>query len=238
MLVPNMLKAARALLGVKQSDLARSAGISLATLNNFERGIGDPRASTMDAIERALARGGIVFSGDSENDAVTLRKLQRPSAFDTYNASRQVLEALDRASLLRVRSVVFYRNTAQEEGGEHRQHVAILLEGPTRAVLFDQARFSLAGSSHIAEVAGIMLAAFALYRDRIRYAPDFVSDTTRLPPAAAVEMLRQARWQELSDPADFLELFGMGSERIAALAMRDDHPLHKLLLVTRSRLLR
>lgn len=236
MLVSNMLKAARALLGVKQSDLARAAGISLATLNNFERGIGDPRASTMDAIERALARGGITFSGDSEHDVVTLRKLLRPSAFDTYNASREVLEALDRSSLLRVRTVLFYRNNPQAENGENRQHVAILVEGPARVVLFDQARFSLASSSHIAEVTGIMLAAFALYRDRIRYAPDFISDTTRLPPAVAVDLLRQVAWRNLSDPADFLDLFGIGAERIASLAMRNDHPLHNLLQVTASRL--
>ena len=77
MLLPNMLKAARALLGVRQSELAKAAGISLATLNNFERGIGDPRASTIVAIEQSLIRSGISFTGDGEFKGVTLKKVQR-----------------------------------------------------------------------------------------------------------------------------------------------------------------
>lgn len=236
MLVPNKLKAARALLGVKQSDLARAAGVSLATLNNFERGIGDPRASTMDAIERALARGGIAFSGDDEYDTVTLRKIYRPEAFDTFSASRQVLESLDRTSLLRVQTVVFYRNISHREPAGLHHSIGILIEGATRAILFDRARFSLISSSHVAEIAGIMLAAYALYRDRVSHLPGFHSDSNSLPTADAVEALRQADRQDLEDPADFLDLFGFDAGRIAAIAVRDDHPINKLLFISQSRL--
>ena len=36
-----------------------AAGVSLATLNNIERGVADPRSSTLGAIERALDGAGV-----------------------------------------------------------------------------------------------------------------------------------------------------------------------------------
>ena len=236
MLMPNMLKAARALLGIRQSELAKAAGISLATLNNFERGIGDPRASTIDAIERSLRRGGITFIDDGESEVVSLRKLHRPSAFDTYTASRQVLEALDRASLLNIQSVIFFRNTEITTEGEHKHYVALLLDGLTRAIVFDQARLSLETSSHAAEVAGIMLAAFAMYRDEIYYLPELVSDSLRLPAPQAIALIGETEFEKLNDPADFFQLFGLTHDRIAPWLERDDHPLHQLFSLTQSRL--
>lgn len=55
------IKAARAMLGLKQSELAALAGVSLATLNNLERGASGPRAGTLLMIERALEKEGIRF---------------------------------------------------------------------------------------------------------------------------------------------------------------------------------
>lgn len=237
MLVPNTLKAARALLGVRQSELANAAGISLATLNNFERGIGDPRASTINAIETALTRAGITFSIDGEYDSVSLRKLQRPSAFDTFTASRQVLEALDRSALMNVETVRFFRNSELTTAGEHKHYVGILIDGMTRALIFDQARFSLESVSHAAEVAGIMLAAYALYRDQVYYLPEFVSDSLRMPPAQAIALVAQSRTESLHDPADFLALFGLESEQIGPWIERGNHPLLQVLELTQSRLL-
>lgn len=236
MLLPNMLKAARALLGIRQSELARAAGISLATLNNFERGIGDPRASTIDAIERSLRRGGIRFTDDGEFDTLSLHKLHRPSAFDTYTASRQVLESLDRSSLLNVQSIVFYRNSEVSTDGEHKHYVALLLDGMTRTIIYDQARLSLETSSHAAEVAGIMLAAFSLYGDDIYYLPDFISDSLRLPPPQAISLIGDSEIEMLKDPADFLQLFGLNAERLSPWLERDDHPLRQLFTLTQSRL--
>lgn len=236
MLMPNMLKAARALLGIRQSELAKSAGISLATLNNFERGIGDPRVSTIEAIERSLRHGGITFTDDGEFESVSLHKHHRPSAFNTYTASRQVLKALERSSLQNIRSVIFYRNFETTLEGKHKHYVALLLEGATKAVLFDQARFSLATSSHAAEVAGILLAAFSLYRDDLYYLPDFVSDSLALPPTQAISLIRENEVTELKDPADYFQLFGLAAESLSTWLARDDHPMHRLFELTRSRL--
>tara|TARA_B100001123_G_scaffold445505_1_gene597277 strand:- start:831 stop:1550 length:720 start_codon:yes stop_codon:yes gene_type:complete len=236
MLMPNMLKAARALLGIRQSELAKSAGISLATLNNFERGIGDPRVSTIEAIERSLRRGGITFTDDGEFESVSLQKLHRPSAFDTYTASRQVLEALDRNSLYSIRSIVFYRNTKTTLEGTQRHYVALILYGATKAVIFDQARLSLETSSHAAEVAGIMLAAFSLYRDYLYFLPEFISDSLQFPPMQALAIIGESEMLRLKDPTEFFQLFGLTSTELTQRLGRADHPMHQLFKLTHSQL--
>jgi len=59
------IKAARMMLGLKQTDLAKKAGISIATLNNIERGAQtDPKLSTVKAIQQALENEGIEFTSD------------------------------------------------------------------------------------------------------------------------------------------------------------------------------
>jgi len=61
MITPAQIRAARALLGWHQSDLAKAAGVSLNTLNNLERDVVDARRSTVTAIQRALEQAGIEF---------------------------------------------------------------------------------------------------------------------------------------------------------------------------------
>lgn len=55
------IRAARALLNWKQSDLARESQISLASINNLERNIGSPRVDTIRTIEETLINAGIEF---------------------------------------------------------------------------------------------------------------------------------------------------------------------------------
>jgi transcriptional regulator with XRE-family HTH domain len=64
------------MLNLKQADLA-AAEVSLATLNNIEREIADPRASTLTAIQRALEAAGVEFVDDRDAPGVRLRR--RPS---------------------------------------------------------------------------------------------------------------------------------------------------------------
>jgi transcriptional regulator with XRE-family HTH domain len=61
MIDPTQIRAARALLGWKQSQLATACGLSLTALNNIETGKADPRASTLKAIQAALEGAGIEF---------------------------------------------------------------------------------------------------------------------------------------------------------------------------------
>lgn len=55
------IRAARALLGWKQTDLARESGVSEISIKNIERGATDPRASTLRAIQTSLEKAGLVF---------------------------------------------------------------------------------------------------------------------------------------------------------------------------------
>ncbi len=61
MITAQQIKAARALLDWKQSDLAVAAAISLPSINNIERHIGSPRTDTMNAIQMAFEKRGIEF---------------------------------------------------------------------------------------------------------------------------------------------------------------------------------
>jgi predicted transcriptional regulator len=61
MTTPAQIRAARALLGWTQAELAAKAGISATSLNNLERAAVDPKLSTVNAIRRALENAGIEF---------------------------------------------------------------------------------------------------------------------------------------------------------------------------------
>lgn len=61
MITPAQIRAARALVGWKQSDLAAASGVSEISIKNIERGATDPRASTLNAIQRAFETGGVLF---------------------------------------------------------------------------------------------------------------------------------------------------------------------------------
>ncbi len=61
MITPAQIRAARALIGWKQTDLAAASGVSEMSVKNIERGVTDPRASTLQAMQDALETAGVVF---------------------------------------------------------------------------------------------------------------------------------------------------------------------------------
>ena len=69
MLTAKQIRAARALLGWSQPELAKAAGLSLPTIVRMEgeAGPGRSSATNVDALQRALEAGGIVFlAGDAD----------------------------------------------------------------------------------------------------------------------------------------------------------------------------
>lgn len=78
MIKPAQIRAGRALIGWKQVDLAKAAGVSEMSVKNVERGLTDPRVSTLIAIEAALRAAGvqILDAGETADGAgVALTKL-------------------------------------------------------------------------------------------------------------------------------------------------------------------
>jgi DNA-binding XRE family transcriptional regulator len=61
MITNAQIRAARALIEWKQTDLAKAAGLSEMSVKNIERGDTDPRVSTLTAIRSALEAAGVVF---------------------------------------------------------------------------------------------------------------------------------------------------------------------------------
>jgi DNA-binding XRE family transcriptional regulator len=74
-----LVRTARALLDWTQPDLAKAAGIALATLKRFEKGHRTPIPVVRAAIFAALEKGGVEFQVDGKRLGVSfsLRKLAK-----------------------------------------------------------------------------------------------------------------------------------------------------------------
>ena len=67
LITTEQMRAARAMLGWKQQELAEKAQLSTGTLNNIERGVQkDPKLSTLKAIQHALEAAGITFTESAD----------------------------------------------------------------------------------------------------------------------------------------------------------------------------
>lgn len=84
MITPPQIRAARALIGWKQSDLAAASGVSEISIKNIERGATDPRSSTLDAIQKAFIQAGVVFldAGDTRDGGLGVRMARANPAAD------------------------------------------------------------------------------------------------------------------------------------------------------------
>jgi transcriptional regulator with XRE-family HTH domain len=70
---PNMITAARGLLGWSRDALAERSGVPSRTLDRLEVGKGSPRAKTLQAIQDALEAAGIEFL-DGDSPGVRLKR--------------------------------------------------------------------------------------------------------------------------------------------------------------------
>ena len=75
MIYPEQMRAARALLGINQSELAALAGVGVATVKRIEVGSGKIRgaAQTNWKIQTALEKAGVSFIDAVENAGVGVR---------------------------------------------------------------------------------------------------------------------------------------------------------------------
>lgn len=107
MITIEQIRAARAILGLKQSDLAKKAGISISTLNNIERRIQtDPKISTLHAIQRALEIEGVRFL---ENENGEIGVFLNPNRLSKGKKKKSALDhtSMYRAWLLDVLASVY-----------------------------------------------------------------------------------------------------------------------------------
>ncbi len=65
MITPAQCRMARAGLGLSNAELAEAAKVGVNTVSRFEQG-GDPRRSSVEAMQRALEERGAVFLSADE----------------------------------------------------------------------------------------------------------------------------------------------------------------------------
>lgn len=68
------IRAARGLLGWSRAKLASHAKISAKSLQQLEDGLVSPRASTLEALGRALIEGGVLFLAPSGEGGEGVRR--------------------------------------------------------------------------------------------------------------------------------------------------------------------
>ena len=80
MIRPSQIRAARALVGLSQSQLAKTAGVGLATIQRIE-GAAEFRgnARTLDRLKRALEGSGVVFIEPDDANGSGVRFRERKS---------------------------------------------------------------------------------------------------------------------------------------------------------------
>jgi transcriptional regulator with XRE-family HTH domain len=66
LITAGQIKAARALLGWRQADLAARSGVSEVSIKNIEREAYEARGSTLGALKRALEDAGVIFLGEGD----------------------------------------------------------------------------------------------------------------------------------------------------------------------------
>ena len=79
MITRAQIRAARGLIGWTQAHLAQASGVSAVAIKNLERGVTDPRVSTISNIETAFDQAGVIFldAGDIRDGGVGVRLKNR-----------------------------------------------------------------------------------------------------------------------------------------------------------------
>ena len=90
MITRAQIRAARALIGWTQAELAQASGVSQVAIKNLERGSTDPRLSTINNIASAFDLAGVMFldAGDTRDGGVGVRLKYRgaiPHGLDQQN---------------------------------------------------------------------------------------------------------------------------------------------------------
>lgn len=75
MVTARQIRAARALLGWSQQDLADKAIVSINAVTRLERNEVDPRLSTVTAVQKAITKAGVTFlPNDTMGEGVRFSK--------------------------------------------------------------------------------------------------------------------------------------------------------------------
>lgn len=78
-MTPAQCRAARALIGLTQDDLAEASGVAKRTIASFEAEERQPYGRTIEALKQSLEIGGVIFVAENgEGPGVRLRRHRAP----------------------------------------------------------------------------------------------------------------------------------------------------------------
>ncbi|NDE90640.1 MAG: XRE family transcriptional regulator [Alphaproteobacteria bacterium] len=104
----HQIRAARALLGWTQAELARAAKLSLAAVNNLERDASNPRLRTLAQIQSALESHGVEFQN---GPGVRLRsEVFSTTTFDTGDVYAQLFKDILHTCVTQASASACYMN--------------------------------------------------------------------------------------------------------------------------------
>ncbi len=235
---PGQIRAARALLGIKQSDLARAAAVSLATVNNLERGFADPRASTVDALSAALSTVGVDFAEQGGCDSVIMRRVIRPDPAEPTLSAVHLVDVLAPGGLVKPESILFTvmlrseaSSAAPELSFEVRPGIrfAVLIKTASQMYLFDRAALLFDDGPRAAEFASVMMSAYKHHADRLLRCSGVLPDTASLADDAAVSVIERVPNFPLAHPSELISEAASWSDVLRRFRDWPEHPMHQLI---------
>ncbi|MGB1361486.1 MAG: helix-turn-helix transcriptional regulator [Alphaproteobacteria bacterium] len=221
MLTPEQIRAGRALINAKQSDLAKRAGISLATLNNIERATAHPRGKTWAVIADTFEQEGIEIFDDAYGFGVRLKTNERAK----YTLVRDVLERV--VSALKIDFINPLKQGCLVFSNDPVPHYFLWLDFGVRNVIYDSAKFTLADSSKSQELAGLILA-FKSTNIPLNFI-DEVQNIQNISAVEAIEKLKKAKKTEFDRTYDILKNFDNTETAIDEASSQDGHLLTHLI---------
>lgn len=241
MITPALVRAARALINAKQSELADAAGISLATLNNIERDVALPRHSTMQALENVFIEQGIEFESERNGMGLRLQPIARAASLESSLASKRILSLMGKQSLMRIRRLVFFIGIGPEgamKSGKSIEHqkpnphayLGVFIEGGVRCLLFDQTKLTMDNPLRAAESCGLLLAAKLLFPEQSFMIRHPLTELYRYNAVEAVDYLHSHPQENLRALVIAAKLRSLEALRGEILPIAE-HPLHRLIML-------
>ncbi len=225
MLDSYQIRAGRALLGATQQALATAAGISVASLNNIERNIAKPRASTLQILTRTFLDAGLSFEEGTATQSFYFSKFGRPGSYDALVTQEQLIRYFNPDSLLKIKRIIFFTfNLPEIEEPE----IGIFLETERRVILFDHMQFGFHYPSRLEILGNAMLQIFTLYAEQIYFSPQHVNNPHQLKAEELMNYIKNQENQKIRHPQCLFEVSANWQEKLRAFLNIPDHPLKRL----------
>ena len=218
------IRAARALLGVTQNELAHAASISLATLNNIERALGHPKPQTLQILAEILTQSGIICEHIGSNQAIYFNQFSRPGSYDAEISQDMLSRYLNPDSLLKPRKIVFFTFKNSDE----KNQIGILIDTVRRYILLDYMQFSLTLPLKLEILGNLMLQAFTLYSEQIFYCDRTLENTNPLEGAQVLALLENIEQNRMRHPKLLFRQIPDWEKYLQPALEIQDHPMRRL----------